>query len=340
MKKKLTKKWIKGTILLAAFSTVISLTKGMTAYAESMEETWIEEFPGMSYEEYDEQYSGNEEELIDLEWETEFEIFYPDDLRPWESFEETEDLEISESLEDLWSFDESELDGADPKRADLLEENEGKEVTLEKNWSDEIWIGVYPLAQYPEFPTGCEVTSLTMVLNYEGFDVTIGELADWYLEKGEPASKSYREIFWGDPRSPEAFGCFAPVIADTANRYLEKQGTDKRAIDLSGTPLENLYEELRYGYPVLVWGSMYIDRDIVPVGSWEIDGETVIWYGNEHCMVLTGFDLKEDTVTVCDPLRGIMVYDRERFEEHYIQMECQAIVIREEEKTPVISDKE
>lgn len=35
------------------------------------------------------------------------------------------------------------------------------------------------------------------------------------------------------------------------------------------------------------------------------------WPGNEHCMVLLGYD--ESTVTVCDPLRGRVSYNREHF---------------------------
>ena len=77
---------------------------------------------------------------------------------------------------------------------------------------------------------------------------------------------------------------------------------------------------------------MYIDQEIVEIGSWEIDGEQVTWPGNEHCMVLTGFSLKNDTVKVCDPLRGIVDYDRTAFERHYNDMERQAIIICSEEK--------
>lgn len=350
MKKKRTER-LKGTVVwMAVFAIALSGGYSENVHAEQREDVEketdyesephpvdvFEVTPEMPYEE--KQYDGGGElweELRREEWREPHEEYFEDPDQEY-----FEDSEWEESQEFLWSFDESEMEGADPKRADLLEENQGKTVILEKNLSDQIWIGVYPLAQYPEFPTGCEVTSLTMVLNYEGFDVTIGEIADTYLKKIEPATGSYREAFWGDPRSSESFGCFAPVIVDAANKYLEDQNSDKRAIDLTGTEFEELYEELRYGYPVLVWGSMDIDWDIVDVGCWEIDGETVVWPGNEHCMVLTGFDLENDTVRVCDPLRGIMVYDREAFEYHYIEMERQAIVIRaEEDEIPLVSPK-
>lgn len=342
MKKRMTKIWMAVGIWGVSIAGMQPFHSDKIVRAEGLELPWEEGDPYAS-DPYslDDPYAGEapyEEEYVP--YGGDYYAGGEEEYDDWQVFEEEySEEDLSDDLGLLWSFDESELEGADPKRADLLEENEGKKVTLEKNTADEIWIGVYPLAQYPDFPTGCEVTSLTMVLNYEGFDVTIGEIADEYLEKGEPASESYREIFWGDPRSPEAFGCFAPVLVNAANKYLEEQKSEKRAIDLSGADFEELYEELRYGYPVIVWGSMYIDQDIVEIGSWEIDGETVTWPGNEHCMVLTGFDLENDTVRVCDPLRGIMVYDRESFESHYLQMEKQAIVIRtpeEESALPII----
>lgn len=320
MKKKIIYILAGGMVLLSAFDFPLSGGKAETVCAEEVEMPWEEYNP----EEYD--------TLEEEEWIVREEYYNYGEEEFYEESEELETYSEPESLEYLWNFDEQIMEGADPKRIDLLEKNKGEKVKPERNDSDEIWIGVYPLAQYPDFPTGCEVTSMTMVLNYEGFDVTIGELSDQYLKKGEPASESYREIFWGDPRSPEAFGCFAPVLADAANQYLEEQKTDKRAIDLTGTKFEDLYEALRYGYPVIVWGSMYIDQEIVEIGSWEIDGEQVTWPGNEHCMVLTGFSLKNDTVKVCDPLRGIVDYDRTAFERHYNDMERQAIIICSEEK--------
>lgn len=327
MKKETTYLLAGGVILLAAFA-FSSGSRSERVYAEE------NEIP-LEGEMFDPLWEEEMEPLKEEEWIIHEEYYnYEEEEDQWET-EETDIYDEPESLEYLWNFDEQMMEGADPKRIDLLKGNEGKNLQPERNESNEIWIGVYPLAQYPDFPTGCEVTSMTMVLNYEGFDVTIGELADKYLKKGIPASASYREIFWGDPRSSEAFGCFAPVLVNAANKYLKDQKSDKRAIDLTGTKFEDLYEELRYGYPVIVWGSMYIDQDIIEIGSWEIDGEEVTWPGNEHCMVLTGFNLEDDTVRVCDPLRGIMIYDRSSFEYHYNEMECQAIVIRQEEENEI-----
>lgn len=68
-------------------------------------------------------------------------------------------------------------------------------------------IDIDEILQNPELPTGCEVTSLAMVLNYWGYDIDKLTLATDYLKKGEIGSVNFKEAFVGDPRSAEAYGC-------------------------------------------------------------------------------------------------------------------------------------
>lgn len=49
--------------------------------------------------------------------------------------------------------------------------------------------GFRPIIQYPDLPTGCETTSLTMVLNYLGYPVDKLDLADHYLDKNRSARR-------------------------------------------------------------------------------------------------------------------------------------------------------
>lgn len=181
--------------------------------------------------------------------------------------------------------------------------------------------------QYPELPTGCEVTSLTMALRFAGYDVSKEELADRYLDKTTPGSVRYTEAFWGDPRQEDSFGCYAPVIVNAANRYLAEKEGQEQAYDLTGTSLDDILTEVRMGCPVIVWGSMYINEEIVFSYGWEIDGETVTWPSNEHCMLLVGFDMENNSVIVCDPLEGVVSYDKGAFQHHYEILGQQAIVI-------------
>ncbi|MBS5081998.1 MAG: C39 family peptidase [Clostridiales bacterium] len=205
-------------------------------------------------------------------------------------------------------------------------ENSSSDLAIQKTESEMLY--VEPVSQLPELPTGCEITSLTMALNYEGYGVDKEDLADNYLTKGRPGVNSYEDAFLGNPRDEDSYGCFAPVIVRTANKYLTEQNSAKRAYDVSGTDLEDLFDEIRAGNPVIIWGSMNIDVDIEYTDEWEIDGKLLRWPGNEHCMVLSGFDLNNETVTVCDPLREVETYDISSFERHFKQMDKMAVVIK------------
>lgn len=198
---------------------------------------------------------------------------------------------------------------------------------IEENPESHIQLEAESILQQPELPTGCEVTSLTMALRFAGYDVSKEELADQYLEKAAPGEVSYKTAFWGDPRQEESFGCYAPVIVKAANRYLAQQKSTQMAYNLTGASLDDVLLEVRMGYPVIVWGSMYINEEIVFSYGWEIEGETVTWPSNEHCMLLIGFDTETNSVIVCDPLEGIVSYDRNAFQHHYEILEQQAIVI-------------
>ena len=76
------------------------------------------------------------------------------------------------------------------------------------------------LLQLPSLPTGCEITSLTAVLNYWGYGVSKETMADKYLEKGKLGQVTAYEAFIGMPSSTGGYGCFAPVIQRAANKYL------------------------------------------------------------------------------------------------------------------------
>lgn len=61
----------------------------------------------------------------------------------------------------------------------------------------------------------------------------------------------------------------------------------------------------------------------------EATGNTVSWFGGEHCLLLTGFDKKERLVYVNDPLRRQVTYDMELFEERFEEMNRNAVLIIE-----------
>ena len=187
------------------------------------------------------------------------------------------------------------------------------------------------ILQNPELPTGCEITSLTMLLNHIGFDADKLDLADNYLPKGEYRKADYNKVFVGDPRTGKGYGCMAGVIVTTAEKYLDDQedASGWKVKDLTGSEPEELYAYVCKGDPVVVWASIDMGEIIPDYVSWteEGTGRTISWYGGEHCLLLTGYDLDDKLVYVNDPLKGKVTYDMDIFEQRYEEMQRNAVVI-------------
>lgn len=182
------------------------------------------------------------------------------------------------------------------------------------------------LNQYPELPTGCEVTSLTMVLNFYQLAADKCDIADNYLEKGEVGAVDFRVAFEGDPRDENSYGCYAPVIVKAADAYLTANNSTMKATDLTGTAFADLFQYIDKGIPVIVWGTLDCEEGHYSV-TWEVDGKELTWFTPEHCMVLVGYS--DYQVWVADPVHGdIRVYDRELFRVRYESLQQQAVVIQ------------
>ncbi len=179
------------------------------------------------------------------------------------------------------------------------------------------------LLQMPELPTGCEATSLTILLMYDGYQIEKTTIVDEYLIYSKTGSFEYG--FVGDPYSYEGAGCFPDTIVETANRFLEAYGAKTEGINLTGKNFHTLLRYIAAGRPVAVWTSLYLlDPGIDLRGS---TSEGYTWYEMEHCVVLAGYDLENDKVIVSDPMQGIAEYSLEWFQEVYERVGQYAVVI-------------
>ncbi|MCQ2465671.1 MAG: C39 family peptidase [Oscillospiraceae bacterium] len=184
------------------------------------------------------------------------------------------------------------------------------------------------ILQKPELPTGCEVTSLAMVLNYNGYDITKTALASDYMTRASLGKAAFSEAFIGNPASDGGYGCYAPVIVATAQKYLIERTTDLSAWDVSGTDFRDLFRYIDEDTPVIVWASMNLMEVTKTDAFYDESGNSVSWFENEHCMVLCGYNTAENTVTAADPLKGMMKYNLDRFETIYNQLEKQAVIVK------------
>lgn len=187
-------------------------------------------------------------------------------------------------------------------------------------------INMEVILQNPELPAGCEITSLAMLLNYLGLEADKCVLSDSYLPKGEAGEVSMNDFFIGNPRNAGSYGCYAPVIAGSAASYIADHNAELKVYNLTGTRLSSLFSLIADNKPVIVWTTINL-LESRPTTSWVINGETVTWYSQEHCVVLIGYDYDNSTVTVADPLYGIKEYDMELFTERYEQMFSQSVCI-------------
>jgi uncharacterized protein YvpB len=130
------------------------------------------------------------------------------------------------------------------------------------------------ISQLPDMPSGCEVTSLAMMLNYAGIPVSKEELAAQM-----PYAATPDEGFTGSLYAEGESG-FGGVIWPSALLGLA-QSYQGSAVDLTGASWEELRGFIDAGKPVCVWVS---------------DG------GLDHTVLLTGYS--NDRVWVNDPLDG------------------------------------
>jgi len=189
--------------------------------------------------------------------------------------------------------------------ASLVVDHEPKNVQL----------NVKNILQNPELPDGCEVTSLTIALNYIGIPADKCDLADNYLPKSTTLDADPNEFYLRNPRT-NGFYCFAGPIVKTVENYNEANGTKIGATDLTGIETEKLYEYIDGGLPVVVWGTLYWNQ------PWKYESGL---YSNLHCMVLSGYT--ETTVTIVDPIYGYTTVDKKQFERVFWQMGSRAVLV-------------
>lgn len=180
------------------------------------------------------------------------------------------------------------------------------------------------LLQHPELPAGCESVSLTMILNYLGYDIDKTLIVDQYLVYSDNFVMGY----CGEPYSYVGGGCYAPGMTITANNFLQANGNKHTAVNVTGTDFQTLLEYVAAGHPVLIWTTVKMAVCSKAHYNYDEEGNVYAWDYNEHCVVLSGYDLNAGTVTVYDPIDGIMYRDLETFKSIYEQMDEMAIIIK------------
>ena len=218
-----------------------------------------------------------------------------------------------------------------------LPQEQNTEISTETPTAPSNCINV-PFLSQEDFPSGCELVSTAMLMQFYGIEIQPQELIDggWIDyqpldsgQDGELFGGDPNKIFIGDPLSKDGYGCYSKTIYNALERYF--QGKFYDAAYLTGFSLSDLC--LMYidsGEPVLIWATIGMEStDKKTPVTWTISdtGEKFTWRPNEHCLLLVGYD--EEYYYFTDPLVGQAVpYERKITEQRYEEFGRQAVTMR------------
>ncbi len=196
---------------------------------------------------------------------------------------------------------------------------------------EEVLIDAPAINQFPELPRGCEVTSLSMLLQHAGIQADKTTLAKEIKKNPETYKLENGQIYFGHPNdgfvgdmysfNNPGLGVYHKPVKELADKYMP--GSIK---DLTGSDFTELKIHLSDGRPVwIITNTAYKKLSSEFFQTWHTPkGEIQITY-KEHSVLLTGYD--QEYIFLNDPLTGeknkkAPIAD---FEEAWVQMGRQAI---------------
>ncbi|MFB6365134.1 C39 family peptidase [Paenibacillus elgii] len=162
------------------------------------------------------------------------------------------------------------------------------------------------IRQRPELPSGCEVTSLAMLLQFYGVNKSKMDLVPEMKKDPTPIryNKNGSIAYWGNPNTgfvgevtgaAKGFGIYHTALFELLKDYVPT------AQDMTKEPFSKLEDQLIQGIPSVVWTTI----------DYKVPDKWVVWDTPigpiettfmEHAVLLVGFD--EQYVYVNDPLAG------------------------------------
>ena len=185
------------------------------------------------------------------------------------------------------------------------EEDSGSEYVSGADFTSKISY----IDQNSVLPSGCEIVSLTSILNAMGSSLDAKTIYDGGYVTGD-GSNDMVNSYAGDAYSSGAG--MPPIIVEAGNKALADSGISNWGFsDATGSSIDDLLAYTSRGLPVLVWTTMGMDQ---PIYTGEMAGNYP-WYSNEHCVVLYGSE--GDSLLVMDPLEGLVERNKADFEQIY-----------------------
>lgn len=176
---------------------------------------------------------------------------------------------------------------------------------LSSNWE---WLTLKPEQklnvplenQYPDLPNGCEVTSLSMLLNYYGYKTTKDKLAseikhvDSFTNNGKYHGDP-NEGFVGYMNIANAGWCvYNKPLYDVARKYTDK------VQNYTGHSFLQVMKLVSDGHPVLIITTTKFNK-VSDMQTWQTANGKVNVTPSSHACVITGYNKKKKIVYVNDP---------------------------------------
>lgn len=164
------------------------------------------------------------------------------------------------------------------------------------------------ICQLPELEYGCELTSLTMLLQHYGTCVSKLDVANNAPRDITPIlAHSPAEIYeWGNP----AVGYVGDISGEHLGYSIDPQPISEfisreyniKAINLTGASVNELKDILYAGHPIMAWVTYDFTTDSRPRYWLDANNHLIKADFNMHCVVLTGYD--DYNFYYNDPLRN------------------------------------
>ncbi len=180
--------------------------------------------------------------------------------------------------------------------------------------------------QLPTYPTGCEIISAIMALNYYGYNITPPSFIAGYLEMGNQDLFDPYKCFGGTPYSWDGMGCYVPVVEKATNLYLSEQKAKHKATAMYDKTIDELCAEyIDNGVPVLIYATVDMKKPHIS-REMEINGKLIQWISPMHCLLLIGYD--DSHYIFNDPCRQANNYfDKDSVIAAYLAQGAQSMVI-------------
>lgn len=181
--------------------------------------------------------------------------------------------------------------------------------------------------QLPDLPNGCEVTSLSMLMNYYGIKVTKNELADniqhvdSYTDNGKYRGNP-NQGFVGHMSISNAGWCvYNGPLYNVARKYTN------HIVNATGSSFMQVLKHVSDGHPVMIITTTTFSK-VNNMQTWSTNAGEVKVTPSSHACVITGYNKKKKIVYLNNPY-GIknQAVNWHNLEESYDQQGRQALYI-------------